>query len=475
MHKLLSIIYIFLSLSASAQYKSQLELVKKYPSGNYSVYRNVGGKLDKVGKQWPIQINMGSGGLIESVLIKRSGVVDEEFKPDLKEQPGYFSYDKAKLIFLENYAVYYTQSMHSDGQVTYEILYEFVTESGSSRVFKDAIADIAAYRAATLASQSGARVVIAKNNAATEEKERTENSTKGKTVKSIKYVAVDIPNQLGLLSKVKFGMIATLADGKELKTRNLGGKSDFDNSYVVTAPGCTFADGVLEIGLDAAPFTNDEIVITIKNLHNTSQSITEKITLLYNNPITLKGLGESGRNGFSGSSGSSGCPGKSGKNGEAGGVGQNGSDFSLKIKETKHKITGELLYSVEIIQSRERKTIKYKCTASTPLILLANGGNGGDGGSGGSGGNSLSSCPGGRASGGNGAAGGAGGSGGQISITKASAGISTSFIEVINTGGRLGRGGKGGSGGIGGSSGSEGYAGKDGSTSTSTGAVNISW
>ena len=105
MHKLLSIIYIFLSLSASAQYKSQLELVKKYPSGNYSVYRNVGGKLDKVGKQWPIQINMGSGGLIESVLIKRSGVVDEEFKPDLKEQPGYFSYDKAKLIFLENYAV----------------------------------------------------------------------------------------------------------------------------------------------------------------------------------------------------------------------------------------------------------------------------------------------------------------------------------------------------------------------------------
>jgi hypothetical protein len=476
MQKLVSLLLLFLSFSASAQFKSQLELIKKFPSGNYTVYRFDNRKLDKLGKLWPITINMGSNGLVETVLVKRSGVIDEEFKPDLKEQPGYFAYDNTKLMFLENYAVYYKQSTDYSGNTVYDILYEFIPEGGGPQDMKDASADIAAYRKATLNSQSGTRADIAKNQAETEAKERAENSTKGKTVKSLKYQAADVPQQLGLYSKIKFGVIATLADGKELKTKSIGGKSDFDDSYIVDAPGCTFADGVLEVGADATAFPNDEIVLTIKNLNNPSQSITEKITLNYNNAITIKGGGESGSNAYSGSSGNSGCPPQSGKSGSAGQAGQSGCDFNIKIKETKHKITGTTLYLVEINQSRVNKTMRFKCTPEAKLSLIAFGGSGGDGGGGGTGGNSLSSCPGsGRAGGGNGGSGATGGNGGNLNITKASSNISTSFITITNNGGLGGRAGKGGNGGISGSNGSQGSAGRDGTTTTNTGAVSINW
>ncbi len=475
MQKLVSLLLLFISFSAGAQYKSQLDIIKKYPSGNYTVYRNDQGKLDKVNKLWPITVNMSAAGLIESVVVKRSGVIDEEFKPDLKEQPGYFAYEGIKLMFLENYAVYYKQQLSSDGSAKYEVMYEFIPEGGNSRGLKDVAEDIAAYRSATLTNQSGARETITKNKVEAEEKERAENSTKGKNIKSLKFQAVDIPQQLGLQSKIKFGVIATLSDGKELKTKSIGGKTDFDNSYIVEAAGCTFADGVLDIGLDAVPFGNDEVVITIKNLHNPSQSITEKITLTYNNTLTLNGNGESGMFGSGGSSGMSGCPGTSGKNGDAGRPGQSGNNFNIKIKETKHKITGNTLYLVEIYQSLLNKTIRYKCTPDAKINLLAFGGKGGDGGNGGSGGNAINNCGYNRAGGGNGASGANGGNGGNLTITKASQNISTSFITIQNTGGRAGRGGKGGNGGVSGSSGAEGTAGRDGTTNTSTGAVSLSW
>ena len=85
---------------ANAQFKNQTEILSKYSNGNYTVYRNDQGKLDKVNKQWPITINRSSDNLIESIVVKRAGVVDETFVPDLKEQPGYFAYEANKLISL---------------------------------------------------------------------------------------------------------------------------------------------------------------------------------------------------------------------------------------------------------------------------------------------------------------------------------------------------------------------------------------
>jgi hypothetical protein len=477
MYKTLLLLLIF-PITIQAQFKNQNEILAKYSSGNYTVYRNDQGKLDKVNKVWPIAINKASSkdangnDLIESVLVKRAGVVDENFVPDLKEQPGYFSYDANKLIFFDDYAAYYKQTS-SNGAVTYDVLYEFIPEGGSSKSLKTAAEDIAAYRTATLNNQSTTRTVIAQNREANEAKEKEENSTKGKTVKSIAYQPVDIPAQLGLMSKLKFGVIATLADGAQLKTKNLGGKSDFEDSYIIDAPGCTFADGVLEVGLNGDAFPNDEIVLTIKNKNNPAQSITQKITLNYESPFFTYSSGGNGNYGSSGSNGNGWCPTvTSGKPGDNGKNGQDGGNINIKIKETKNKKTGAVLYQYEIFKSRENITIKFKSTPTADINIVCTGGNGGDGGTGGNGGNS-DKC--GQGNGANGGNGGNGGRGGDVSITKASTGIDVSFLKINNKGGAGGRAGKGGRGALSGSSGMQGGNAANGEKNTTTGAVNFNW
>ncbi len=465
-------------LNSTAQFKNQNEVLAKYISGNYTVYRNDQGKLDKVNKTWPITINKAAGkdvhgnDLIESILVKRSGVVDELFVPDLKEQPGYFSYDANKLIFFNDYAAYYKQTS-VDGAYTYDVLYEFIPEGGSAKSLKAAAEDIAAYRAATLHNQGATRTVIAQNKEANEAKEREENSTKGKTVKSMAYQPVDIPEKLGLMSKIKFGIMATLADGKQLKTKNLGGKSEFEDSYIIEAQGCNFADGVLEIGLNGDAFPNDEIVLTIKNKHNPSQSITQRITLNYESSFFTYSSGGSGNSGMPGANGSGWCPTVgNGRPGNNGNNGQDGGNISIKIKEIKHKKTGATLYQYEIFKSRENSTIKFKSTATADVQIICNGGNGGEGGNGGDGGNS-NKC--GQGNGANGGNGGNGGRGGNVTITKASAGIDVSFLKINNKGGAGGKAGRGGRGLLSGNGGTQGSTAANGELNTTTGAVNFNW
>ncbi len=462
--RLLSYLFVLLlSINGNTQYKSQLEISKNYTNGNYVVYRNDLGKLDKVGKLWPLTINRSSDGLIESVLIKRSGVIDEEFKPDLKEQPGYFFYDDARLMFLESYAVYYKQKLGSDGSAVYDVMYEFIPDGGSSRSLKDVPADIAAYRAATLNNQSTARADIAKNKEAAEAKEREENSTKGKNIKSLTFKAVEVPANLGHYSKIEFGVIATLQDGKELKTKNIGGKTDFEFSYDISAPGCTFANGMLDVSDDASQFPNDEIVITIKNLHNPSQSIQQKFTLTYNVPINFSFIGSSGNSGSSGNNGgSNNCNGKPGSNGS---VGENGKDFNIKIAESKHKKTGATLYTVEITKSGDNKIYKLKLDRSAQINITTKGGVGGSGGSGGR------PCSNGGI-GGSGGNGGTGGRGGNINIVKSSNAIPASLFNISNNGGAGGKGGNGHSGSF---TGANGRNGDDGRVDVQISPVKLTW
>jgi len=471
------LLLIATALCSTAQFKNQNEILAKYSSGNYTVYRNDQGKLDKVNKLWPITINKTSGkdaagnDLVESILVKRAGVVDELFVPDLKEQPGYFSYDANKLIFFNDYAAYYKQTSN-DGAVTYDVLYEFIPEGGSSKSLKAATEDIASYRSATLNNQTTTRTVIAQNKEANEAKEREENSTKGKAVKSIAYQPVDIPEKLGLMSKLKFGVVATLDNGAQMKTKNLGGKSEFEDCYIIEAPGCTFSDGVLEVGLNGDAFPNDEIVLTIKNKNNPAQSITQRITLNYESPFFTYSSGSNGSYGYNGSSGSGFCPVGNGKPGDNGKNGQDGGNISIKIKETKHKKTGATIYQYEIFKSRESTTTRFKSTATADINIICSGGNGGDAGNGGDGGNS-NKC--GQGNGANGGNGGNGGRGGNVTITKASAGIDVSFLKINNRGGTGGKAGKGGRGALSGSSGMQGSNASNGELNITTGAVNFNW
>lgn len=473
--RFLILLFMFtLPVLAFSQYKNQHEILSNYTSGNYTVYRNDQGKLDKVNKQWPVVINRSADNKVENVLVKRAGVVDETFIPDLPEQPGYFSYDAAKLIFFENYAVYYKQNNSSiNSSVTYDVLYELVPGNGESRSLKAAAEDIAAYRAATLNSQGTVRTAIAQHKEAAELKEREENSTKGKTVKSLTFQAIDLPSSIGLLSKIKFGVIATLTDGAQLKTKNLGGKSEFEDSYTIDARGCSFADGMLEIGLDAAAFPNDEVVMTITNKHNPAQSITQHITLDYGTPFFTYSTGSAGRNGISGNNGNGWCPNiGNGKPGETGNQGAAGGDITIRVKEVKHRKTGATLYQYEIVKNREGLTLRMKSTPDANINIVCNGGNGGEGGSGGNGGNS-SNC--GQGNGANGGNGGRGGDGGDVTIIRSSGNINASYFNIQNKAGNGGPGGRGGRGLISGSNGMSGSPGNDGAVNVSNGNVSFSW
>ncbi|MCX6316469.1 MAG: hypothetical protein NTW29_04215 [Bacteroidetes bacterium] len=468
MRFLFLLIVFTLPALAFSQYKNQHEMLSNYTSGNYSVYRNDQGKLDKVNKQWPVTITRNADNKVENVLVKRAGVVDELFVPDLPEQPGYFSYESAKLIFFDNYAVYYKQINGStNSSITYEVLYELIPANGDSKSLKAAAEDIAAYRTAALNSQTTIRTEMAQNKEAAEQKERDQNSIKNKTVKSLTIQLMDKPASIGLFSKLKFGVIATLADGFQLKTTNLGGKAAFEDSYIIEAPGCSFADGTLEIGSDAALFPNDELVLSIANKYNPSQKITQHITIDYGTPIFLYSTGGAGRNGSMGSDGSGWCPNVgSGKAGNNGDMGISGGDITIRIKEITHRKTGTPLYQYEIIKNKEHQTIRVKSSPSASIHIICNGGNGGDGGNGGNGGKSTQ-CGQGN--------GGKGGNGGNITIIRSAASVQATYFNIENKAGNGGTGGKAGRGLIAGNNGASGLPGNDGAIDVNNGAVSFSW
>jgi hypothetical protein len=266
---------------------------------------------------------------------------------------------------------------------------------------------------------------------------------------------------------LQFGIIATLQDGTELKTKNLGGKTDFEESYDISVPGCIYVDGKIEVGTDASFFTNDEISVIIKNLHNPNQQLIHKIPIPYNLPIEIFMNGKNGNSGTSGNSGNRNC--SNGSAGQAGYNGEDGSDCTIKIIETKHKITGATLYAAEITRMRDKKIFKLKWDASSPITINNSGGKGGEGGRGGY---LASGCKNGIARGGSGGPGGTGGRGGNVNITMSSVNIPKSAIVINNNGGK---GGIPGEGKDGGSTGISGKDGIDGKIEINTSAVKLSW
>lgn len=463
MQYLLTACLFFFTFLSNAQYQTQLELSKNFTDGNYIVYRNDLGKIDKIAKQWPINI-VRNGDVIEKIVVKRAGVVEEEYMPDLKESPGYFMGDNYRLIFLQDIILCYKQSGNGYNASDFDLAFEFTLDANAKTLkVEEAKQYLANYRNATLAHQSTARETIAKNKEANEAKEREANSLKGKNVKSLAFKAVEIPKQIGNYTKLEFGVIATLQDGKELKTKNLGGGTDFEFSYDIVAPGCTFANGVLEVGDDASVFTNDELVITIKNMHNPSQSTQHKITLTYDAPITLTYKTSSGNSGQSGNNGgSNNCDGRPGANGSSG---ENGRDYNIRIAEGKHKKTNETIYLAEITVTGDDKVKKLKLSPSSMVKIITTGANGGRGGDGGR--------PCGNAGrGGSGGNGGPGGRGGNVTITKAAANINTGIFNIVNTGGTGGVAGKGSNGAM---TGMSGRSGDDGKVQTIVSPFKHSW
>ncbi|MEM7036745.1 MAG: toxin-antitoxin system YwqK family antitoxin, partial [Bacteroidota bacterium] len=267
--------------------------------------------------------------------------------------------------------------------------------------------------------------------------------------------------------RVNLKVTATLADGRQLKTRGAAdGKTHWDE-FKIEVQGGEAGKSTVSIGSDPRAFKDHKVIVTVSSVHHPSVSDEFEIPVSYKGKFSSVFTGASGRRGSDGArgadgSGSGGQTGGNGRQGGNGGDGGNGPHVESFVTAQKDPVLGKVML---LAYSRVKEWGSSDLVMVDPdggqLWIVARGGAGGDGGSGGTGGQG-SSCdvnrgmpasPGG--SGGDGGDGGNGGTGGTVTVyIDPSAEAYKSVIHAESQGGRAG------------SSGSMGWGGNGGSTTS---------
>ncbi len=396
--------------------ESQNNILKNFESGNYTVYKlNDKEKFEKVKKTWPVNIAK-TGDNVSQVLVKRSGILDEPFTPDVPGYPAYFAYKTFRLSFLKDYAVYYEWN----GKQQATTKYILVKPSGSfGSNWETTNKNVAAYATATFKNQTGARANVKEAKAEIAEVERKVNSLEGKAVAKIEIQLVSKPAKVAHFSEaINYGVVASLKDGSQLKTSNLGGKIPWED-FKLNNEGCSNTRETVRVDEDASKFPNDEIVLRLSSVYHPSLKAEKKIVTTNDVSIRVN------RNGFWGHDRRKHMAITQGLDGQHAGRGDN---LTVKVKTVKHKQTEGSINKIEIYNETKGKTVaRYKLSLDTELTINAVGGQGMNAFDGSSG----------RPDGGHG---GNGGAGGNVTFVKDPSAVKHNI--KINTDG--GKGGKGG-------------------------------
>ena len=429
--------------------ESQNDILKNFESGNYKVYKvSDKKKFEKVKKTWPVAISKEEG-VTSGVLVKRSGILDEMFTPDVFGYPAYFAFKTYRLTFMKDYAIYYEWNGKQEAKTKYVL----VKPGGSFSGKWDAInANVASYAVATFKNQTNARANVKVAKAKQAEADRKANSLENKKVKEIALQLITNPKQVAHFSEaIDYGVVATLQDGTQLKTTNLGGKLPWED-FKLLHVGCSNTAERVKVDEDASALKNDEIVIKVQSKYH--PLLKAATSLPTSNDVSI----QVNRNGFYGADRAQATNRATFGASQRGG---NGHTLTVKVKTVTHKQNSTKLNKIEIFDETEGKTIaRYKLTPSTQLIINVNGGKGQWGSDG-----TSNSFP-------NGDNGGAGGNGGNVTIIKDPS-VNTCNITVNNNGGKGGSGGKRYN--VNGSSGSAGASGSKGNTTTQTKAIQVNF
>lgn len=441
MKRLLQILFILFSYNSLFAQQSQNDLLQNYSDEAYTVYQvNDKAKLEPIAKTWPIQFIKASSN-IAKIIVKRSGILDEPFTPDVAAYPAYFFYKNYRLTFLPGYAVYYKWNAKQ------EVKTKYVFVKANNKLHDDIETintNVQKYVLATFKNQSSAKANQKTQKAIQDEAERKANSLEGKEVVKIEIQFLDLPTQISHYDHaINYGIIATLKDGSQLKTPNLGGKLPWDD-FILEHKGCTNLPEIVHVETDATKIPNDEIVFNITPKQNKQLNISKHISTTNDVEVQVN------RNGFRGID-------RGGNQVVFQGVdGQHGGDAEkliIKVASYKHKQTGALLNKIEVYsQSKKEIVAQYKLAPTTALTIYANGGNGMDGRKG-----YKNSHVGGN--------GGNGGDGGNITIIKDPS-VKDVNINIHNQGGKGGKGGPPAN--KNDNRGADGNAGNDGTTSRQT-------
>lgn len=434
---------LFASFVTMAQ--NQNKLFVAFGDGSYTTYKTETSydynnktivKFQQASKPWPVTITASSSKdfdgntQLESVTVSRQGVIKEKFTPDIPENPVYFEYKSFRLSVVGT-KIYYYEWNNDTATIVY-----LLTKGGVSS-YDSEVETINNHVRNSFKNQAGAKGKITEVKEANAKKEAAENSLKGKTIKSIEIVMVDVPAILGSKVSVKFGVKAVATDGKTYSTTNIGGKTSMEDFAVATTDGL-FIDDAIEIHEDISKVSNDELKFTVASKYTPAVKVQKVIPLNYAfSTFDIK------QNGMTTDEVRALSPFKDNKNG--------GGAKSLEVKIQKATTKSGLpIYKVEVVDITSGKIVsKIKISENTKLNIYANGGyadNGSD---------SKKPVAGTYRKAEDGKN---GGDGGNVVVSKSSDAAAVQ-LNVFNKGGNGGKGGEGAGVGLHGSPGRDGKAG----------------
>lgn len=384
-------------------------------------------------KPWPVKFTK-EGDRVTEVMVNRAGVIEEKFTPDVPGFPAYFVFNGTRLTMYDN-VMYYYNWKNAAPEVKYMLAHH--ADHIKKKTIEEHEAALAKYLAEAFANQTNARGDMVAEQKAKQEKEKLENSIKGKDIKKIEIVWISPESECGMQSKIKYGIKATAADGKVFSTPNLGGKTPFED-YDLTCIGALPGDEALQVESDASKIKNNQITFTAKSKYH-SLSATSSIKLSYNTPVSLAYRGEPGCGTAMYS-----------VSGRSGGRGKN-----LIINATANA-NGDLIL-VEVADAMSGAVLaRLKVRPGVTVTIDISGGSG---------------CSGSSSSTSNGGNGGNGGHAGDVIINRDPSAMGLS-LNIIAHGGNGGKGGKGAHVGL---NGSDGSSGDDGSKTENISNVQLNF
>jgi hypothetical protein len=409
--------------------QNQNVLLKDFKSVSLTPATVVSGKVEIKTKQWPVTIEL-QGENVTKIVLMRAGILEEIYQPDVPSYPSYFFTSDNRLCFLKGIFIYYRMKS-GDPDISY-LLSDDVEKlkTADANKIKQELID---YFAQIKVEQAGAKENLKEELSANKEKEKLENSIKGKNIRSIEIVWLTKDSETGMQSKIQFGIKATEASGKIFSTDNLGGKTSWED-FEIISKGAVSGDEYLTVETDATKIPNDMVNLTVKSKHHPGLSANSSIKVSYVTPVKLSYAGKHG------------CPPLVSGTGTRGG---RAPDAELSVCNSKDnqfvlievKIGGVVLHKVKL-----KKDVGF--------YLDVTGGGG---------------CSGRSQKSSNGEKGGDGGDGGNIIVNK-SPGLSGDNLNLYNSGGKGGVGGKGKP-----FDGPTGNNGKSGATSNFTKAIQLNY
>lgn len=446
-------ILAFLSLSIlflNGIAQNQNALMAEWGNGTYTVYKNEDGKLNKTSKPWPVEMKMGAAKdfdgntQLDAVVISRQGVIKEEFKADIPENPVYFGFKDFRISVFGDKMYYYT---YTPGNAE---IYFILTKGGGVDNIKREKEVLQDYVKAAFEKQASAKGKVQEIKKANEQKLIAESSLKDKKIKKIEIVMLDVPKELGMRSIVKFGIKATAEDGKVYSTPNLGGYTPWSDFEVKTSDG-VYTDDQIQVHDDASKLVNDQLSFKVTSKYHPNISASETFPLNYAfKTLNFAFINKEGKEIYYRNAGIF---------QDYNYKGADGSNLDIKVQKSTLKGQSTPIYKIEIVNANDGKVLeRLKVSENTVVNISASGIYGRDGYKA-----SRSDKP---------AENGAkGGDGGNVTIYKAP-NASSVLLNVKSDGGRGGQGGKGSYSGLNGSPGPDG---KPGYIQEKTLSGNLTW